>query len=353
MRFYIEGSREPRPEARGVIYCDGGVGDGFRDRVDVELSHWIPNRTPAAYKADTSTEICMGFVAAGGAAGYDLAINNHVDVDGTLAMYTLVHGERALAHRDTLVQAAAMGDFWAWGEPPAQALFQSLTVLNRRLGADKLDARAIYQRAFDHVSAVLDGAATPEADAGLAALNESVGLIAGGDVARAVVGERLARYVIPRKLAGGGDDLARALRVPGFNAPLSAECLVWPQARARLDRERLHLVSVETDAGWHHDLWYPGYAWAETPRSWRPPGLRCEGDSNVHDLDHPALTAAVDELARRERGAGTWTLARRVTPFSSLDGRGFPVVLAFLADARPAASSLSPDTVAAALEHIV
>jgi hypothetical protein len=353
MRFYIQGSREPRPDARGVIYCDGDIDDRFRAGVDLELSHWIPNRTPAPYKADTSTEICMGFVAGGGHRGYDLAINNHVDVDGTLAMYTLVHGERALAHRETLVQAAEMGDFWAWGEPPAQAVFQSLTLLIRRLGAEQLDAHAIYQRAFDHVTALLDGRADAAVEPGLAALNESVGLIAGGDVARAVVGERLARYAIPRKLAGAGDDLARALRVPGFNAPLAADCLVWPQARARLDRERLHLVSVETDAGWHHDLWDPGYAWAETPRSWRPPGLAAQGDSNVHVLDHPALAAAVDDLARRERGAGQWTLARRVTPFSSLDGRGFPVVLAFLADARPAASSLSPDTVAAALEHIV
>ena len=35
----------------------------------------------------------------------------------------LVQGEAALVHRRTLVQAAEMGDFWAWGDEPAQALF--------------------------------------------------------------------------------------------------------------------------------------------------------------------------------------------------------------------------------------
>jgi hypothetical protein len=342
-RFHIQGSEAPRPPARAVIYCDGGTDQQFREEVDLELSHWIPNRTPERFGADTSTEICLSFVASG-ERGFDLCVNNHADVDGVLSMFTLVHGGWALEHRRTLTQAAHMGDFWGWGEPPAQALFQTTTLLIRKLQSEKADGNALYQRCFDHVIAVLSGESTFDAEPGLTALRDSVALVERGDVAREVLGERFARYVIPRRLAGG--DLARAMRVPSFNAALSAECLLWPQARARFDRERVQLVSVEAEAGWYHDLWYPGYAWADTPRSWRPSGLRAEGDSNTHVLDHPPLTDAVGELAGLERATGTWTLARGLTPFSSLEGRGFPVVLSFLANDAPAPSSLEPALVA-------
>jgi hypothetical protein len=342
-RFHIQGGERPRPSARAVIYCDGGTDDQFRPGVDLQLSHWIPNETPDRYKADTSTEICLNFVASGDPR-FDLVLNNHADVDGVLALFTLVAGAWALPHRRTLMQAAQMGDFWGWGERPAQALFQTLTLLIRSLQAEKADANTLYLRCFDHVFAVLAGEYAFQTEPGLTALSDSVALVEREDVARRVLGERFVHYVIPRRLAGS--DLPRALRVPGFNTPLSSECLLWPQARARFDRERVHLVSVEAEAGWYHDLWYPGYVWADTPRSWRPAGLSAQGDSNEHQLDHPALADAVDGLARLERASGRWTLARRLTPFSSLEGRGFPVVLSFLADGAPAASSLEPEFVA-------
>jgi hypothetical protein len=347
--FHIHGSRSPRPSADGVIYCDGGTDDLFRVGVDLELSHWIPNQTPERFKADTSTEICLSFVASGDRR-FELVVNNHADVDGVLAVFTLVAGEWALAHRRTLTQAAHMGDFWGWGEPPAQALFQTLTILVRKLQAEKVDASVLYRRCFDHVFAFLSGESAPAAEPGLAALGDSVALVERGDVARKVLGERFAHYVIPRRVVGR--DLPRALRVPGFNVPISSECLLWPHARARFDRERVHLVSVEAEVGWYHDLWYPGYAWADTPRSWRPAGLRAQGDSNTHVLDHPALAAAVDLLAGLERASGQWTLARGLTPFSALEGRGFPVVLSFVADGAPRASSLEPELVAERLARV-
>src|SRR5262249_8987679 len=153
-------------------------------------------------------EICLNFVASGasGASGvsgdprFDLVINNHVDVDGLLAVFTLVTGEAALAHRQTLTQAAAMGDFWAWGEPPAQALFQSLTVLIRRLQAEEVDANSLYLRCFDHVASVLSGESAVPEDPGLAALRDSVALIERGEVTREVLGEHFAHYVIPRRV---------------------------------------------------------------------------------------------------------------------------------------------------------
>lgn len=347
--FHIEGSEKPRPVARAVIYCDGGTDDLFRAGIDLQLSHWIPNDTPVRFKADTSTEICLNFVASG-EQGFDLVVNNHADVDGVLAVFTLVTGPWALAHRRTLTQAAEMGDFWGWGDPPAQMLFQTLSLLIRKLQWEKADATTLYRRSFEHVFSVLCGEWSLHEDPGVAALRESVALVERGDVARTAVGDRFAHYVIPRRLAG--NDLPRALRVPRFNAPLSSECLLWPQARARLDRERVHLVSVEAEAGWYHDLWYPGYAWADTPRSWRPAGLAAQGDSNEYLLSHAPLADAVGGIARLERAPGKWKLARRLTPFSSLEGRGFPVVLSFLAGGAPAASSLEPGLVAGRLAEV-
>lgn len=343
--FHIQGSRS-LPSARGVIYCDGGTDDRFRPGVDIQLSHWIPNETPDRFKADTSTEICLNFVASGDER-FDLVLNNHADVDGVLAVFTLVTGEWALAHRRTLTQAAEMGDFWGWGEAPAQALFQSLTVLIRKLQSERVDPGALYLRCFDHVFAVLAGEWAFHREPGLASLTDSVALVERADVEREVLGEHFAQYVIPRRLAGS--DVARALRIPGFNAPLSSDSLLLPQARARFDRERVQLVSVEDEGGWYHDLWYPGHTWADTPRSWRPPGLSANEDSNTHVLHHSALADAVGALARLERASGRWTLARRLTPFGTLEGRGFPVVLSFLADDGPTTSSLEPALVA---EHL-
>lgn len=121
--FYIQGSEGRRLSAGGVIYCDGGTDDPFREGVDLELSHWIPNRTPARFKADTSTEICLQFVASGDPR-FDLVVNNHVDVDGLLAVFTLVAGAWALPHRRTLIQAAEMGDFWGWESLPRRGCFR-------------------------------------------------------------------------------------------------------------------------------------------------------------------------------------------------------------------------------------
>jgi hypothetical protein len=114
--------------SRGVLgrFGERGVDETWREGIDSELSHWIPNRTPAEFKADSSTEICMKFVESGGVERFDLVVNNHVDVDGVLATFVLLFAELAILHRRTVVQAAEMGDFWGWGEPPAQQLFQTL-----------------------------------------------------------------------------------------------------------------------------------------------------------------------------------------------------------------------------------
>src|ERR1041385_2270800 len=81
----------------------------------IHLSHWNGNETPAAVKADTSTEITLNVMALPNidaiTQGIQLVTNNHFDTDGVLSVWTMLNGERALSLRDKLVPAAEAGDF--------------------------------------------------------------------------------------------------------------------------------------------------------------------------------------------------------------------------------------------------
>lgn len=346
--FRFAGRGTP-PPAGPRIFCDGSADASFRPDVDLELSHWIPNRTPDRYRADTSTAICLRFAGDPLPGEWSEVINNHVDTDGILSVFAVARPRVALAHREVLAQAAAMGDFMGWGDEAAQRLYQGLSLLKSRLLGEGVDPREIYLRAFDAVEALLEGAEPPSAEAqeGIAALHRALRLVESGDVERRQPHERLAVYSIPARLAEGAE-LERALRIPDFDAPLSDEVLVLPQARARLDAQRLVLQSTACDAGWYHDLWLPGYVWAETPDSWRPTGLVVDS-ANTHRLDAPAWGNAATSLQRKEAAPGRWALARLFTPFECLKGRGYPVVLAFLRGGRPAPSALPPEAVSAIL----
>jgi hypothetical protein len=345
--LYVLGSRRPRPVSKRTIFADGSADETFRDDVDLELSHWLPNRTPPELKADTSTEICMRFVAGAPAGSWDLAVNNHLDVDGVLSVFTLLHPTLALAHRDAIVGAARIGDFWDWGERPAQILFQGLSLHQRQVDREKSDLMDIYEACFALVRDMLTTSAQPD-EAGLTALAASDRRVDSGEIARNVLHERFVHFALPVRF--GDEDFERALHVPAFNAPLSDRAWLLPQTRNRRDRERIHLVSVARPGGWCYDLWYPGYRWADTPNSWSAPGFAFSGSTNGYYYGHPPLTAAVDALTTDERGPGTWQLATELSPFATIPGRNYPVILSFVdAAGRPTTSTLPPDEVAARL----
>jgi hypothetical protein len=347
-RFHILGSTQPRPGSKATLFCDGSADQSFREGLDLELSHWVPNRTPAEYRADTSTEICLRFAESGRLDDFDLVVNNHADVDGVLSVFSLVDPELALAHRADVICAAEMGDFWGDGDGLALALFQSLTLLLARLDEEDADSTVAYGRSFDHVREVLRSGGAPDMDAARAALEASVTLIEEGLVTRLQINEHLTSYVVPEELAA--EDLDAALRVPEFNAPLDGRALLLPQARNRFDKERVQLVSIATERGWHHDLWYPGYMWADTENVWRAPGFRFADSTNAWFYGFPELMAAVEGLRRAEEARGHWTVVDRLLPFKTLPGRNFPVVVSFLEDGEcPATSSLEPARVAALL----
>jgi hypothetical protein len=95
-----------------AISCDGLVPGAALD-----LTHWQGNRTPSRFKADTSTEIALNFVASSEAAerwNDAVVVNNHFDTDGLLSVWVLLDPDQATARRDLLMAAAEAGDFDEW-----------------------------------------------------------------------------------------------------------------------------------------------------------------------------------------------------------------------------------------------
>jgi hypothetical protein len=349
-RFYIEGTTHPRPAAARVIYADGAGAGQVRAGADIELSHWVPNQTAAEFKADSSTEICLRYTASASRRDADLVVNDHADVDGFLALYALLESDTALEHSETLVGAAEMGDFLAWAERPAFRLSQELSLL--LLGADRpADVGDCYAEAMKIVTGVLDGSRSeaPAITAGWKLIERGCERIARGDVCVESITDHLVSFVYP-----AGVERAAALKIPLLNAIVDDSVWLWPQVRNREHGQRVQIVSVPAGDGWLHDVWMPSYSWAETPDRWTAPGLVSTGDSNVWNVDHEPLRRAAAELGRLETATGRWVSADRLTPWTSMSGRAFPVVLSFLGadDDQPAPSNLDPERIAGVLKPV-
>lgn len=348
-RYEIIDHDSARPDAERIIFCDGTGGACYRPETDLELSHWRPNHTPAEYRAGTSTEICFRFLDRPRPGCWTAAVNNHVDVDGILSVYVLLHGPHALAHRQVIIQAAEIGDFWGWGEVPAQRVFQGVTRI-MSLG----QGRAVYEQAFRRIPGLIDGT-DPDVNAinkSLEPLRRGVERVEQGQVSRSLLSERLSHYVVPISLAG--DDDERASHVPEFNEAIADVGVLFPQVRARWDAERICLVSVERKAGWFHELWFPGYLWADTAGLWQVTGLTYPSGMGNYRLDHPALVGAFEELQRRETAPGSWGFGGTHLAWADeLQGK-FPLAGRFL-DERggSAASKLSPEFVAKVLKAAI
>jgi hypothetical protein len=242
-----------------------------------------------------------------------------------------------------------MGDFWGWGDPPAQRVFQGVTRLYMQGEEAGRDATSIYRDAFDLISELIAGTSdrARQIEAQLEPLRQNAAWLGSGAVSRRLIAGRLAHYIVPHEIAG--DDPARATHVPGFNEPISPAGLFWPHARARLDAQRACLVSIAAPAGWYHSLWAPGYLWADTEGLWQFPGLSFRESMSAYHLENPALERAVGELARLETAPGRWAL-KTAPPVGPGIEENFPMVLRFVTDeGEPIASQLAPDVVARTL----
>jgi hypothetical protein len=124
-----------------AISCDGLVPGAALD-----LTHWQRNRTPRRFKADTSTEIALKFVASAEASAEwanAVVVNNHFDTDGLLSIWILLEPERASAHRALLIAGAEAGDFDEW---PAIEKGLWLDAAIRALSRDAGDDAGAYER---------------------------------------------------------------------------------------------------------------------------------------------------------------------------------------------------------------
>ena len=308
--------------------------DGTVDN-SIHFSHWQGNTTPSEVKADTSTEIALNLVASPNRAALtnniELVTNNHFDTDGVLSCWTVLTGERALAHRELLIAAAEAGDFSEYssddgvrvsiaiqGSDQASPNNDDGSPLARLLAGEEVDDDA---RAYELV--------LPEVERLLTNINNYESLWREGwqSVAAAIESfergkssvtefsdPKISLITLAPELFDGAD-----FSPTKHAAPYTAI--------SKFAKGELFLIAIPTSGGWFYRLDYPYYSWAETvvrPR-----------------VERRDLTATLQLLNGKETNRdGRWqTDNREMTSAAKfLDGSG-----------TLAASRIEPDTAAEVL----
>lgn len=310
--------------------------DGTVDN-SIHFSHWEGNRTPAEVKADTSTEIALNLVASPNRAaltnGIELVTNNHFDTDGTLSVWTVLNGERALAYRDLLIAAAEAGDFSEHSSDDGVRI--SIAIQGADQASPNNDtgsplARLIARESVDDDARAYD-LVLPEVERLLTNINAYESLWREGweRVAAAIEsfdrGEskvtefseaKISLITLAPKLFDGA----------GFSPTRHAAPYT---AVSKFAKGELFLIAIPTNSGWFYRLDYPYYSWAETVV--RP---------RVQRRD---LTAVLQLLNSKESNhEGRW----------KPDNREMTSAVKFLDSAGTlAASRLEPPDVAETLRH--
>lgn len=151
---------DPTLESTPVISVDGiaPLGPNF--------SHWPGHRTPAAFRHDVSTGSVLRWAAlpapqrAAALDGLRVVTNTHVDTDGILSVFTMLHPDRATAHAPLLLAAAECGDFQTFTTEAGLAIELSLAAIVDGVGASGLDGvakrQAQYDRALEQLPTLLE-----------------------------------------------------------------------------------------------------------------------------------------------------------------------------------------------------
>lgn len=352
--LYLIGSKYPRPKSHKSIYVDGTADENFRENQDVELSHWIPNRSEERYKAGTSTEMCFRYLDQQG-ENYDLVINNHLDIDDILSAFVLTNPQISLHYRQEIEDSANIGDFFGFGLGKSMQIYQDLANWMIRFRRDGADLHEAYIECFQHVIAILQESVSRSNEARVAesVLNDGVRLIDEGRIHRTVLNTNLVQYVVPQSVAVGRE--TQFLDIPHFCQPISDSLIFWPNIRNKWDQEKVQLIGVETENGYSYELMYPGYVWADSAGLWRPQDLILpERMGELFVLNNEHLQSAVKDLNQKESGQGTWTLFSGLLPFGKkVNPRPFPVVLSFLDEHdQVGQSSLLPEKVGEILQRV-
>ncbi len=243
--------------------------DGTVDN-SIHFSHWQGNETPAEVKADTSTEIALNLVASPNRAaltqGIELVTNNHFDTDGTLSVWTVLAGERALAHHDLLIAAAEAGDFSEYssddgvrvsiaiqGSDQASPNNDDGSPLARLIAGEEVDDDA---RAYDLV--------LPKVEDLLTKINDYESLWRDGweKVVAAIESfergkssvtelEKISLITLAPELFDG----------TGFSPTKHAAPYT---AISKYARGEIFVIAIPASSGWFYRIDYPYYSWAET-----------------------------------------------------------------------------------------
>ena len=158
MRYVPYGELAGQPH----VVVDGSATEG----TVLVLSHWPGSSTPIALAADLSAEIALRYLDQPELhVDVDVVSNNHVDEDGAAGLFALVDPERAVEHRQLLVEVARAGDFEQTDSRDAARIAFALAassrpgagyrpLLDRLPGwlADPTSARALWEEADDHLA---------------------------------------------------------------------------------------------------------------------------------------------------------------------------------------------------------
>jgi len=326
-------------------YYHAGLNDVRKLSVDgtvsnsVHFSHWEGNRTPAAVKADTSTEIALNLVSSSEreklTEGIELGTNNHYDTDGVLSVWTVLTGRRALELREKLIAAAEAGDFSEYSS--RDGVRASIVIQGADANVPGEDAGSPLARQLAGESVTDDARAydliLPEVERVITRIDdyEPLWRAVWQRIEAAMESFARGRSRVEEDVATGLSLITLAPGLygsQGFKPTRHAAPFTAITANAR---GQVFLIALPMMDGWSYRVDYPYYSWAETII--RP---------HIERRDFNPLIARLNELERRDaqRGnaQGHWALDERemTSAIKFMDGSG-----------TLCASTLTPETVAA------
>jgi hypothetical protein len=264
--------------------------------------------------------------------GIELVTNNHFDTDGVLSVWTILQGERALAHRERLISAAEAGDFSEWTsddgvrasiviQGPDQPLPDEATcspLASHLAGRAVTDEAEGYELILPEVERIL----TRTSD------YEPLWRAAWERIERAAESfeRRLSKVEEDASASLSMITLAPALySSEGFDP---SQHTVPLTAISRYAHGQLFLIALPARGGWFYRVDYPYYSWAETVV--RP---------RIQRRNFSVVVAELNEL-EADTGNGAWRAdtSELASAIKFLDRSGALSV-----------SKLAPDTVAQTL----
>ncbi|PCJ18242.1 MAG: hypothetical protein COB02_11690 [Candidatus Cloacimonadota bacterium] len=354
MQFIFNNNEEiENIETKKCVFVDG-TSTLIDINKDLELSHWIPNNTQDIYKAATSTQICFNYVKLNDLSNYDCVINNHVDVDGILSAFVIMFSKVSLKYEAIISGASMMGDFSAYGPYDVSHFYIHLGEEIKKYQSLKIDSQQIFEKCFLFIKDyfldkkyVYDEYAKKSIDE----LENSLNLVKNNKIQRVLQNDLFSSYFIPFELTKLYDK--SPIYKAGFDFGLDIKQLLPMQILNYFDFERQKLLIVENEEGsYFYDCLLPDYLWAETSALYRTKGVSSTDSTNVHLFENSKLLEAQKLLQKAEKNQGLWELATTFHPFSSIKGRGFPVVLSFMNEGKVAPSSNKPNFVIGLLEGV-